>query len=275
MHTVCTRNPHCKAMSSFVVLAVFIAIICCLIYRYYVTQKKELFVIKKDKKLERPKDIDNYYDVVIVGAGPAGSTAAYYLADKGYRVALLERKTFPRDKICGDAWCSPALDILEEMGILQELEEKNLCRSVQYGGLVSPFGYSCINKDTVYGSTKTIRTYAIKRLICDEFVAKKAKEVGAHLIEDMDVSDAVLDNDTKLWTVTTKREFQYLCRILICADGSTSYLGKKLGTIYLTITFSTYLHVYQQNKYMYIYQALLMANRWRFVPDIMLKEEHS
>jgi len=41
------------------------------------------------------------FDVVVVGAGPAGSTAAYRLARAGARVALLERATFPRDKPCG------------------------------------------------------------------------------------------------------------------------------------------------------------------------------
>ena len=53
------------------------------------------------------------YDTIIVGAGPAGATAAYYLATGGKRVALLEKATFPRDKYCGDAWCAPALDLLE------------------------------------------------------------------------------------------------------------------------------------------------------------------
>ena len=61
------------------------------------------------------------YDAVIVGAGPAGATAGYYLAKAGKHVALLEKATFPRDKRCGDAWCQPALDILEEMGVLRDL----------------------------------------------------------------------------------------------------------------------------------------------------------
>ena len=67
-----------------------------------------------------------FYDVVIVGAGPAGATAAYFLATGGKRVALLEKAIFPRDKRCGDAWCEPALDILEEMGVIQELDAEGL-----------------------------------------------------------------------------------------------------------------------------------------------------
>ena len=49
---------------------------------------------------------DSAYDVVIVGAGPAGTTAAYYLSDSGKKVLILERKSFPKTKLCGDAWCA-------------------------------------------------------------------------------------------------------------------------------------------------------------------------
>ena len=78
------------------------------------------------------------YDVVIAGAGPAGATAAYFLARGGKRVALLEKATFPRDKRCGDAWCEPALDVLEEMGVIQELDDEGAVQWVRSGGLVSP-----------------------------------------------------------------------------------------------------------------------------------------
>jgi len=56
------------------------------------------------EKDAKNKDRD-YYDVVIVGAGPAGSTCAYYLSKQGAKVLLLEKQKFPRDKHCGNA-CS-------------------------------------------------------------------------------------------------------------------------------------------------------------------------
>jgi len=87
------------------------------------------------------------YDVAIVGAGPAGATAGYFLASGGKRVALLEKATFPRDKRCGDAWCEPALDILEEMGVIQELEAEGAVQWVRSGGLVSPSGLSFTSPD--------------------------------------------------------------------------------------------------------------------------------
>ncbi|MFW9922677.1 MAG: FAD-dependent oxidoreductase [Candidatus Thorarchaeota archaeon] len=61
------------------------------------------------------------YDVGIVGAGPGGATAAYYLAKKGYNVLLIEKKKFPRNKICGDAITLRAQEHLKEMGVLQEI----------------------------------------------------------------------------------------------------------------------------------------------------------
>src|SRR5690349_7430348 len=61
-------------------------------------------------------------EVIVVGAGPAGSSAAYHLARAGRRVLLLERHRFPRDKSCGDGLTRFAVRALAEMGVLPELE---------------------------------------------------------------------------------------------------------------------------------------------------------
>ncbi len=52
------------------------------------------------------------YDVIIIGAGPGGSTAAYYLAHAGLKVLLLDKADFPRDKTCGDGLTPHALPTL-------------------------------------------------------------------------------------------------------------------------------------------------------------------
>lgn len=56
-----------------------------------------------------------------MGAGPSGATLAYYLSKKGRKVLLLEKKEFPRDKICGDALVKTAIEILKDMGVLDKL----------------------------------------------------------------------------------------------------------------------------------------------------------
>jgi len=138
---------------------------------------------------------------------------------------------FPREKYCGDAWCNSALDILEEMGVLQEIESQGLCHPVKRGGFYSPFGYSCIGGP--YGSVSKIRTYAIKRYICDEFIAKKAALTGADLYEGIEVNECKFDKNDNggLWNVISKEGSVFKGRVLIIADGSNSYLPKKLGLV--------------------------------------------
>ena len=60
--------------------------------------------------------MDNY-DVIIVGAGPAGSSSAFFHAKKGKKVLLIDKESFPRDKICGDGVTGKSLKILNEMGL--------------------------------------------------------------------------------------------------------------------------------------------------------------
>ena len=61
------------------------------------------------------------WDVVIVGAGPAGSIAAFYLASKGHRVLILDRARVPREKVCGDCLTADALECLERRDLYEEM----------------------------------------------------------------------------------------------------------------------------------------------------------
>lgn len=173
-------------------------------------------------------DSEPIYDVAIVGAGPAGATAAYFLATEGKRVALLEKETFPRDKRCGDAWCAPALDLLEEMGVLQDLEAKGSVQWVRSGGLVSPSGLSFTSPDEGVRESAP-RVAAIRRMICDEAIARAAQRVGAELIERAAVADVSLDGET--WTVSCKDKRHFKARCLIAADGAKSKIARSLGVV--------------------------------------------
>lgn len=61
--------------------------------------------------------MDTDFDAVIVGAGPAGSSAAIWLAQAGWRVALVEKQSFPRRKVCGECLAASNLPLLESLGI--------------------------------------------------------------------------------------------------------------------------------------------------------------
>ena len=76
------------------------------------------------------------YDVVVIGAGPSGSSCAYWLGSKGFRVALVEKKTFPREKTCGDGLTPRAVFQLENMGLTEELRQFHRydgLRSIAFG----------------------------------------------------------------------------------------------------------------------------------------------
>ncbi len=168
------------------------------------------------------------YDVVIAGAGPAGATAAYFLAKGGKRVALLEKASFPRDKRCGDAWCEPALEILEEMGVVQELDAEGAVQWVRSGGLVSPSGLSFTSPDE--GEREGApRVAAIRRMVCDERIARAAARVGAELFEGASVHDAKLVDGR--WTVRCKDGRRFSARCLIAADGAKSKIARALGVV--------------------------------------------
>ena len=66
--------------------------------------------------------MDEAYDVLIVGAGPGGCSAAWRLAGMGYRILVVDRETFPRDKICGDGIAPRAVHALYQMGLRDQLE---------------------------------------------------------------------------------------------------------------------------------------------------------
>src|SRR3989338_7946479 len=59
------------------------------------------------------------YDAIVIGAGPAGSTAAMYLGKAGKNVLLVDMAKFPRDKVCGDAQGRRAASIMKELGIYE------------------------------------------------------------------------------------------------------------------------------------------------------------
>ena len=77
-----------------------------------------------------------FYDVVVVGAGPAGSSAACTVARSGRSVLLIDKAEFPRDKCCGDGLTTMALRLSEELGLdLRDLVNAEIVKesSIQFG----------------------------------------------------------------------------------------------------------------------------------------------
>jgi geranylgeranyl reductase family protein len=108
------------------------------------------------------------WDALIVGAGPAGSTAAIHLAAAGHRVLLLDRARFPRDKTCGDLLIADALHALERAGLLRSVEEAG-CESRS----MKVFGPSRVEIELPG------RYFTLRRRLLDTLIARKAVEAGA------------------------------------------------------------------------------------------------
>jgi geranylgeranyl reductase family protein len=171
------------------------------------------------------------YDVGVVGAGPAGSTCAFYLARQGKRVLLLEKQQFPRDKLCGDAVCTRAQVHLERMGVLQVVVEAREGRWAEYGGFVSPRGVPCLASSTDGGAKPLV--IAIKRVVLDARIARAAVEAGAELVENAPVARADFSPADGLWTIHCQTEppRRYTARALVIADGALSRLARALGLV--------------------------------------------
>ncbi len=171
------------------------------------------------------------YDVCIIGAGPAGSTCAYYLAQKGIIPLVLEKKEFPRDKICGDAFPQRAQIHLERMGILQKLVEEKKGRWAAQGGIVSPNGI--VYTGDSYVETKSHLVISVKRKIMDEMLIKTAVKAGANLVENYSVKEVAFDENEDFWNIHQKggANQTYYAKILILADGASSRIAQSLGII--------------------------------------------
>ncbi len=155
-----------------------------------------------------------YYDVIIVGAGPAGSVLAYELAMKNVSVAVLEKRKLPRQKVCAGGITVRAAAILPP-------EIESVFERVIYGARLS---YRHV-PDRVRTYDKPI-IYMVMRDKFDSLLASRAKEAGAVLVEDAEVKSVEINKET----VRVKTEAGiFSSRILAGADGANGVVAQSLG----------------------------------------------
>jgi menaquinone-9 beta-reductase len=170
---------------------------------------------------------NTHYDVAVIGAGPAGSAAAYFLARGGLRVALLDKFDFPRDKTCGDGLTPRALGVLDSLGVLPKLEEH---------------AYSCValtirNSDEVTYRIELSgpkdpprRILIVPRLTLDDTLRQHAIEAGAQFIPHTKVENIT---DTENGPVQLEIEGGQVldCTLAIIATGANTALLRKAGLL--------------------------------------------
>jgi geranylgeranyl reductase family protein len=176
-----------------------------------------LFYQNIKRQQEADSIFDHQWDVVIVGAGPAGATAAAYLTANHHQVLLLDRKKFPREKICGDGLLPDAMRCLDSTGIGESV------RAMAH----------CLHKLAIFNPSQNefevpVKCLTIKRSLLDMMVAQRAAESGA--VFACGEVEQLLNEPDGLVSFTIRGSVKSIrARIGIVATGSDIRLLRKIN----------------------------------------------
>jgi geranylgeranyl reductase family protein len=185
------------------------------------------------------------HDVLIVGGGPSGSACAYWLAEAGWDVALVEKKVFPREKTCGDGLTPRAVRQIADMGL-----EASLTGAHRYQGLRAHAYGKVLDLPWPEHPSFPSYGYVITRHDLDQIVNERAEKAGATvwqgteavapILADAAGTSAPLDREVPQSlpacvgaVVQDKQSGQtreVRARYVVVADGANSRFGRMLGT---------------------------------------------
>jgi geranylgeranyl reductase family protein len=164
-------------------------------------------------------------DVIVVGAGPAGSSVGFYLASSGLDVLVLEKTSFPREKVCGDGLTPRAVKALAAMGVPftgEGWQRHRGLRIIGGGGRIE-LDWPDLSSYPGYGLVRA-------RTDFDQLLARHAEKAGARVLEGVTVDGPVLDDRTgRVTGVSTKDGRQFRAPLVVAADGNSSRLSVAMG----------------------------------------------
>lgn len=177
------------------------------------------------------------YDLVIVGAGPAGSTAALYAHRKGLKTCLLDKATFPRDKICGDALSGKTIAILHELNLLERVAQLPGAgiREVVFGSPDHVNAHIDLRRhhhhDPLTGAVMPMDGFVIPRKVFDNFLFTEARQTVTACYEGFAVKDLIREGGRIVGVrgeaAGEKKDIRG--RIVLGCDGFNSIIARKAG----------------------------------------------
>jgi geranylgeranyl reductase family protein len=169
------------------------------------------------------------HDVLVVGGGPAGSATAYWLAEAGHDVVVVEKKRFPREKTCGDGLTPRGVKALQDMGL-----EDRLADFHRYDGLRAVAHGITLELDWPEHPDFPSYGYVVRRRELDQLVAEHAVKAGATLVQETEAIRPVLADGLVSGAVVKAKDSgqtrEIHARYVVIADGANSRFGRALGT---------------------------------------------
>ena len=172
------------------------------------------------------------YDLLIVGAGPAGAAAAYWAAKRGLEVLAVDKQHFPRDKTCGDGLTPRAVKELSDMGLERAFASwhRHQGLRVRAHGAVLELPWPSHPAYPDYG-------FVVRRRDLDGLVAERARSAGAVVRHGVEAVQPLWSEDggnelagAVLRSKATGETEHVKARYVIVADGANSRFGRALGT---------------------------------------------
>lgn len=209
-------------------------------------------------------------EVIVVGAGPSGTTTAMALARQGHDVLMIDRKAFPRDKTCGDAIPGGAIEILYEFGMKERISDANFYPAYQML-LSSPNQHEIIadlHKGPQGGDSCIVPRYQFDAVLYEHAIDSGAEfcqgQVKEPIIEDGQVKGVRVKSNGKVQDIRAK--------MVVGADGVTSVIARNLLDYkhedkHKAVALRAYVEDFEVTPHMvefYLYKGILPGYAWIF-----------
>jgi len=165
----------------------------------------------------------NHYDILIIGAGPAGTTCALALKDSGLKVGLLNKSSFPRDKICGDAIPGPAFKVMRSLSpdFEKELFAFAKKQTITTSKIVAPNGKS-------FAIPWVTQAYNCRRFDFDNFLLKMVSKYSKSVIYENTEVEKIEIERHGIHIICKEGGSIFHCKLVIGADGANGVCAKNL-----------------------------------------------